>query len=341
MSASLEIAASASSQPPLMGNVDPTKVDEIRRTVYVGNLNSQVTRCWICGGQQRPRVKAQLTEGAPDSFCLQTTTAEQLLDFFRQVGSVKFVRMAGDETQPTRFAFVEFSEQDSVARALTFNGVMFGDRPLKSVLNLEGSNLPRSIDSLWVKWNVCFRINHSNNAIVKPPEMTPQAAAKELESVMKRVREAQSTIAAAIEPGMELNDVVEHRNNACFVRSVAEAVLPSSVGPKRRSSSRSRRPRRSRSCSRSTLRKKRSHSKHRYTDKSVLFLISLSSEVHSFNDSVQVCAWPPQFPAWPQEALSLQRQETQSEPHEVRQTRADVWKKPLDHISAWEMRGNT
>ncbi|KAG8010534.1 Splicing regulatory glutamine/lysine-rich protein 1 [Nibea albiflora] len=131
--------------PPLMGNVDPSKIDEIRRTVYVGNLNSQ------------------------------TTTAEQLLEFFKQVGDVKFVRMAGDETQPTRFAFVEFVEQESVARALTFNGVMFGDRPLK--------------------------VNHSNNAIVKPPEMTPQAAAKELESVMKRVREAQSTIAAAIEPG--------------------------------------------------------------------------------------------------------------------------------------------
>lgn len=31
--------------------------------------------------------------------------------------------------------------------------------------------------------------------------MTPQAAAKELENVMRRVREAQSTIAAAIEPG--------------------------------------------------------------------------------------------------------------------------------------------
>lgn len=30
------------SQPPLMGNVDPSKIDEIRRTVYVGNLNSQV-----------------------------------------------------------------------------------------------------------------------------------------------------------------------------------------------------------------------------------------------------------------------------------------------------------
>ncbi|XP_068190400.1 splicing regulatory glutamine/lysine-rich protein 1 isoform X2 [Antennarius striatus] len=179
MSASLDPAASVLSQPPLMGNVDPSKIDEIRRTVYVGNLNSQ------------------------------TTTADQLLEFFKQVGDVKFVRMAGDETQPTRFAFVEFVEQESVARALTFNGVMFGDRPLK--------------------------VNHSNNAIVKPPELTPQAAAKELEGVMKRVREAQSTIAAAIEPA----DI------------------------KKRSSSQSRRGRRSRSRSHSRSHRKRSRSKHR------------------------------------------------------------------------------
>uniref|UniRef100_A0A8C5LWB5 Splicing regulatory glutamine/lysine-rich protein 1 n=1 Tax=Leptobrachium leishanense TaxID=445787 RepID=A0A8C5LWB5_9ANUR len=167
-------------QPPLMGNVDPTKVDEIRRTIYVGNLNSQ------------------------------NTTAEQLLEFFKQVGDVRFVRMAGDETQPTRFAFVEFADQNSVNRALTFNGVMFGDRPLK--------------------------INHSNNAIVKPPELTPQAAAKELEEVMKRVREAQSLISEAIEP---------------------ETGKPVEKAPQKRSKTRSR----SRSKSRS--RRKRSHSKHR------------------------------------------------------------------------------
>ncbi|KAL0965364.1 hypothetical protein UPYG_G00280300 [Umbra pygmaea] len=171
---------SSSAPPPLMGNVDPSKVDEIRRTVYVGNLNSQ------------------------------TTTAEQLLEYFKQVGDVKFVRMAGDETQPTRFAFVEFADQESVSRALTFNGVMFGDRPLK--------------------------INHSNNAIVKPPELTPQAAAKELEDVMKRVREAQSTIAAII-------------------------VEPEEV--KKRSSSRSRQSRKSRTRSRSRTRRKRSRSRHR------------------------------------------------------------------------------
>ncbi|XP_028830173.1 splicing regulatory glutamine/lysine-rich protein 1 [Denticeps clupeoides] len=153
----------AASQPPLMGNVDPSKVDEIRRTVYVGNLNSQ------------------------------TTTAEQLLEFFKQVGDVKFVRMAGDETQPTRFAFVEFADQEFVARALTFNGVMFGDRPLK--------------------------INHSNNAIVKPPELTPQAAAKELEDVMKRVREAQSTIAAAIEPDVRTLSTSHTRQRRSWSRS--------------------------------------------------------------------------------------------------------------------------
>ncbi|XP_010185058.1 PREDICTED: splicing regulatory glutamine/lysine-rich protein 1-like, partial [Mesitornis unicolor] len=170
-------------QPPIMGNVDPSKIDEIRRTVYVGNLNSQ------------------------------TTTADQLLEFFKQVGEVKFVRMAGDETQPTRFAFVEFADQNSVPRALAFNGVMFGDRPLK--------------------------INHSNNAIVKPPEMTPQAAAKELEEVMKRVREAQSFISAAIEP--ESGKSNERK------------------GGRTRSHSRSE----SRYSSKSQSRRKRSHSKHR------------------------------------------------------------------------------
>lgn len=141
------------------------------------------------------------------TFFPQTTTAEQLLEFFKQVGDVKFVRMAGDETQPTRFAFVEFVEQESVARALTFNGVMFGDRPLKYVFlickNLHKTNRPWC-DSYYFQYMMSllsFRVNHSNNAIVKPPELTPQAAAKELENVMKRVREAQSTIAAAIEPG--------------------------------------------------------------------------------------------------------------------------------------------
>ncbi|XP_034780040.2 splicing regulatory glutamine/lysine-rich protein 1-like isoform X3 [Acipenser ruthenus] len=152
-----------------------------------------------------------------------TTTAEQLLEYFKQVGDVKFVRMAGDETQPTRFAFVEFADQESVPRALTFNGVVFGDRPLK--------------------------INHSNNAIVKPPEMTAQAAAKELEDVMKRVREAQSCISAAIEP-------VESGKSS--TTSSKKAGRSRSRSQSKRKRSRSRHRSRSRKRSRSKLREARS-----------------------------------------------------------------------------------
>ncbi|XP_075446484.1 splicing regulatory glutamine/lysine-rich protein 1 isoform X1 [Ascaphus truei] len=201
--------------PPLMGNVDPTKVDEIRRTIYVGNLNSQ------------------------------TTTAEQLLEFFKQVGDVRFVRMAGDETQPTRFAFVEFADQNFVLRALAFNGVMFGDRPLK--------------------------INHSNNAIVKPPELTPQAAAKELEEVMKRVREAQSFISAAIEPetGKPVEKTTQEHSKTCS-RSRSKSR---SRREKSRSKHRSRSRNRSRSRHKERRRsksppKKRSRSKERRKSKS-------------------------------------------------------------------------
>lgn len=39
------------SAPPLTGNVDPSKIEEIRRTVYVGNLNSSVRRGGKEGGR--------------------------------------------------------------------------------------------------------------------------------------------------------------------------------------------------------------------------------------------------------------------------------------------------
>ena len=83
-------------------------------------------------------------------FVLQLT-AEQVLTFFQPCGEIKYVRMAGDETQPTRcvclerekereilictlhyrFAFVEFALSESVPIALQYNGAMFGDRPIK------------------------------------------------------------------------------------------------------------------------------------------------------------------------------------------------------------------
>ena len=105
-----------------------------------------------------------------------------------------------------------------------------------------------------------FRVNHSNNAIVKPPEMTPQAAAKELEGVMKRVREAQSTIAAAIEPGTTR---FSRKNNKVVLQADADSSAPPPADTETRSTSRSRRSHQSRSRSHSRTRRKKSRSKHR------------------------------------------------------------------------------
>lgn len=129
--------------PPPLTNVDPSKIDEIRRTVYVGNLDT-------------------------------TLSAEQLMAFFSGCGEIRYVRMSGDETQPTRFAFVEFSESSAVNTALQYNGAIFGGRPLK--------------------------VNHSKNAIVKPASKSSDKDRKDVDKAMRRVKEASSIIEDEIDP---------------------------------------------------------------------------------------------------------------------------------------------
>ena len=52
------------------------------------------------------------------------------MTFFSQVGEVKYVRMAGDPTNAVLSGYVEFTDQRSVATALTYNGVMFQGKPV-------------------------------------------------------------------------------------------------------------------------------------------------------------------------------------------------------------------
>lgn len=121
-----------------------TKQDEIKRTIYVGNLTSNIS-------------------------------AEQVMQFFIGCGEIKYVRMAGDESQPTRFAFVEFSDSGCMQRALSMNGAIFGDRPIK--------------------------VNHSKNAIVKPNK--PQD--REVDLVMHRLHEANRMISEVVQSSPERN----------------------------------------------------------------------------------------------------------------------------------------
>ena len=43
-------------------------------------------------------------------------------------------------------------------------------------------------------------MNHSLNAIIKPPTKSQEVANKEIEEAMKKVKEAQSLISAAVDP---------------------------------------------------------------------------------------------------------------------------------------------
>lgn len=70
-----------SSQTQQTANVDPTKADAIRRTIYVGNVP-------------------------------QVVTEEELISFFTPCGSVKFVRIQGDPTAPSKYdSSISFSKK--------------------------------------------------------------------------------------------------------------------------------------------------------------------------------------------------------------------------------------
>ncbi|CAI4226594.1 unnamed protein product [Auanema sp. JU1783] len=88
--------------PLLPGDTDLNKVEEIRRTVYVGNLPKGVD-------------------------------GQTILDFFNiYIGEVMYVRMAiGPESLPCSYAYVEFSQQSTVPIALQNNGTEFQGRMLK------------------------------------------------------------------------------------------------------------------------------------------------------------------------------------------------------------------
>ena len=52
-------------------------------------------------------------------------------EFLAQIGEVRYIRAAYvDENAETRSAYVEFSEQPSISKALSINGFRFFGRPL-------------------------------------------------------------------------------------------------------------------------------------------------------------------------------------------------------------------
>lgn len=184
--------------PHLPGHLDSRRIEEIRRTLVVGNLNSSVS-------------------------------VEQLLEFFVSNGvEIKYLRLCTRDSDTEHYALLELSEQSSVVAALQLNGKLLAEKPIK----------------------LC----HSTQAIAKPEAKSNEAAQKEIEEAMSRVKEAHNLISAAIDP---------------VIGMLSKDKRSRSGSRSRKSRSRSRgRSRRSRSRKRSRSRHRRSRSRHRRRSRS-------------------------------------------------------------------------
>lgn len=76
------------------------RLDEISRTIYIGNLSPLITEEYVCS-------------------------------LFSVCGNILYVKMAGETGQAVRYAFVEFAHKDAVQAAYSLTGTVLIDRPIK------------------------------------------------------------------------------------------------------------------------------------------------------------------------------------------------------------------
>ncbi|MBN3318821.1 SRS11 factor, partial [Atractosteus spatula] len=138
--------------------------------------------------------------------------------------------------------------------------------PTLAALGLPGSNMnSQSLAAdqiLKLMTTVDPKLNHVAAGLNLNPALKADASSKEIEEAMKRVREAQSLISAAIEPGSKKEEKRKHSRS----RSRSRRRRSRSRSRHRRSKSRSRRRTRSKSRSRrrsKSPRRRRSHSRDR------------------------------------------------------------------------------
>ncbi|XP_057318927.1 probable splicing factor, arginine/serine-rich 7 [Microplitis mediator] len=183
--------------PPLPGHLDSRRIEEIRRTLIVANLDPSVSN-------------------------------DQLLEFFGNNNiEIKYLRLCTRDSDTDHYALIELNEQAQVVTALMLNGKLIADKPVK--------------------------LYHSMQAISKPEAKSNEAAQKEIEEAMSRVKEAHNLISAAIDP---------------MIGMLSKDKRSRSGSRSRKSRSRSRGRRRSRSRKRSRSRHRRSRSRHRRRSRS-------------------------------------------------------------------------
>ena len=106
-----------------------------------------------------------------------TVSAQQCMEAFSAgAGEVKYFRYCTRDGDPVKYALVEFTEQPSVSKALAMNDAQLGGTRVK--------------------------VTHATAAITKPQAKSNEAAQREIEEAMSKVKEQQNLVSAAVDPLM-------------------------------------------------------------------------------------------------------------------------------------------
>merc|ERR1712021_142286 len=155
-----------------------------------------------------------------------TISAQQCMEFFStEAGEVKFFRYCTRSNDPLKYALIEFSERTSVVPAMLMSGRQLG--------------------------NSVITVTHAIEAIAKPQAKSNEAAQREIEEAMSKVKEAQSLVSAAVDPLMGM------------LGGTTTSAGTTARSSRTRSRSRSRSRRRSRSRGKSSYSSRRSRSRDR------------------------------------------------------------------------------
>ncbi|KAB7504306.1 putative splicing factor, arginine/serine-rich 7, partial [Armadillidium nasatum] len=148
-------------------------------------------------------------------------TTEEILAFAEQAGQVKYLRV-GTELNGTKNCLVEYTEQSYIIGALKLRNTEF-----------MGSTI---------------KVNHSTVAIIKPQTKSNEAAQREIEEALRRVKEAQNSLLSS---NMDPLAFLEAATKDKFSPSRSRSRSRSRHSRSRSKRSRSRRSRSRRSRSRS------------------------------------------------------------------------------------------
>ncbi|GJQ79153.1 hypothetical protein Trydic_g5405 [Trypoxylus dichotomus] len=99
--------------PPLPANYDSVKIEEVRRTILIHNIDP-------------------------------TITTDELVSFFSKAGEIKYFRTCTRTSDNTNHLLVEFSEQPSILEALKYNGKEFKGKILKITHATQAISKPQA-----------------------------------------------------------------------------------------------------------------------------------------------------------------------------------------------------